>query len=81
MRYWSVVNESDVKQTKSISNRSNPFSDKIGNNKNIHTTCIAALPPVQEPQSKCQNVKTGQNTFIWNEPSRSIYMEENSHEI
>ena len=22
----------------------NPFSDKIGNNKNIHTTCKAALP-------------------------------------
>ena len=43
-KYWSVVNESDVKQTKSISNRSNPFSDKIGNNKNIHTTCKAALP-------------------------------------
>ena len=42
--YWSVVNESDVKQTKSISNRPNPFSDKIGNNKNIHTTCKAALP-------------------------------------
>ena len=43
-KYWSVVNESDVKQTKSISNRPNPFSDKIGNNKNIHTTCKAALP-------------------------------------
>jgi len=43
-KYWSVVNESDVKQTKSISNRLNPFSDKIGNNKNIHTTCKAALP-------------------------------------
>ena len=27
-RYWSVVNESDDKQTKSISNRSNPFSEK-----------------------------------------------------
>ena len=27
-RYWSVINESDVKQTKSISNIPNPFSDK-----------------------------------------------------
>ena len=32
-----VVNESDVKLTKSISNK--PFSDKIGNNNNIKTTC------------------------------------------
>ena len=32
-----VVNESDIKQTKSFSNRPNSFSDKIGNNKNIHT--------------------------------------------
>ena len=37
-RYWSVVNESDVRQTKSIYNRPNPFPDKIVNNKNIHTT-------------------------------------------
>ena len=29
MKYWSVVNATDVKQTKSISKRSNPFSDKI----------------------------------------------------
>ena len=39
-----LVNESDVKQIKSISNRPNPFSHKIDNNKNTHTTCKAALP-------------------------------------
>ena len=32
-RYWWVINESDVKQTKSIFNKPNQFSDKIVNNK------------------------------------------------
>ena len=44
MKYWSVVNELNVKHTKSIFNRQNPFSNKIGNHKNIHTTYKAALP-------------------------------------
>ena len=43
-KYWSVVNELDVKQTKSIFNRLNPFSDKLVTIKTFTPHAKAAFP-------------------------------------